>query len=254
MSLGHKSIAICYDQLDLKAKAQQLAEQLQCEFIDAPNKGFEFILHCSTEGLMLQNTAKLNQKPLRIDFTCGKALYRRMHGGGKNQPIAKAVGIKSNYRPRIIDATAGLGQDSFVLASLGCEVKLIERSPVIAALLQDALDRASYNTETAEIIARMHLHRADAESLIPQLPEADVIYLDPMFPDDKKSALAKKEMQILQTLLEKSEDKTLLPVALKYAKHRVVVKRPKTGAFLSEIKPSYQLIGSSNRFDIYVKP
>jgi 16S rRNA (guanine1516-N2)-methyltransferase len=247
-----KSIAICYDSPDFKLKAKQLAEQLECQLIEQSTPSFEFILHINSNGLSLEHSACSKQTPLYIDFNSGKSLYRRLHGGGKNQPIAKAIGIKSQFRPTVIDATAGLGQDSFVLASLGCEVNSIERSPVIGLLLQDALDRAAQDPQTQAITKNMHLHIGNAEQIIPQLAQADVIYLDPMFPDDKKSALAKKDMQILQAFLTKSDEDPLLETALHYAKSRVVVKRPKNGPYLNNQSPSFQMIGSSNRFDIYL--
>jgi 16S rRNA (guanine1516-N2)-methyltransferase len=251
MSGYHKSIGICYEGPDFKLKALELAQRLDCNIMERPDSTFEFILHLNSDGLSLEHTANPMQKPLYLDFTSGKALYRRLHGGGRSQPIAKALGVKSHYKPSIIDATAGLGQDSFVLASLGCEVQMIERSPVIGLLLQDALNRATQDPETAIITSRMHLHLANAEAIIPSLAKADVIYLDPMFPDENKTALAKKGMQILQALLEKTDDKALLTVALAHAK-RVVVKRPKNGPLLNDQIPSLQMIGSSNRFDIYL--
>ncbi|MDF2939646.1 MAG: hypothetical protein K0R66_288 [Gammaproteobacteria bacterium] len=246
-------MAICYDSANFKAQAEKLADELGLKLIEQADQNFDFILHCGENGLSLVHSKNPKQKPLLIDFTSGKNLYRRLHGGGKNQPIAKALGIKSGTRPTVIDATAGLGQDSFVLASLGCEVYMIERSPIVAALLQDALNRAAQDPETYAITQKVHLFNGSAESLIPSLAKADAIYLDPMFPDDKKTALAKKEMQILQALLEKTDDNNLFSIALGHAKHRVVVKRPKIGPFLNNQKPSLQMIGSSNRFDIYLK-
>src|SRR5690606_5526316 len=102
---------------------------------------------------------------------------------------------------KILDATAGWGRDSFILASLGFEVTMIERSPIVAVLLKDALKRAANN----EACKRMHLIQDDAVHYLQPLAEKnrpDVIYLDPMFPARKKSALVKKEMALLQTLLD----------------------------------------------------
>jgi 16S rRNA (guanine1516-N2)-methyltransferase len=66
-----------------------------------------------------------------IDFASAANTYRRLHGGGNGQPLARAIGLKTYGLPLVvIDATAGLGQDSFVLASLGCHVTMIERLQV----------------------------------------------------------------------------------------------------------------------------
>lgn len=251
MSPAHKSIGIYYDSEALEPQARFLAQKLQLPLCQDSQENLDFALLITSSGLMLQDCHQPKQKPLYIDFASGKTEYRRLHGGGKNQAIAKAVGIKSDYRPTVIDATAGLGQDSFVLASLGCNVSLIERSPIIASLLQDALNRAKDQPHTQEIISKMHLFNGEAKELISSLKKPDVIYLDPMFPDTNKTALAKKEMQILQALLEPSDESELLEIALNHAKNRVVVKRPKTGPFLDNLKPNLQLKGASNRFDIY---
>ncbi|WP_265575735.1 class I SAM-dependent methyltransferase [Chitinibacter fontanus] len=102
--------------------------------------------------------------PVFVDFVGGAAAHRRQFGGGRGQPVAKAVGIKSGYLPRVLDATAGLGRDGFVLASLGCEVTLIERTPVAYLLLKDGLSRAQQDTHVAEIANRMQLHFGDGRA------------------------------------------------------------------------------------------
>ena len=85
----------------------------------------------------------ISKKPLIVDFVSSSVNYRQNFGGGRKQDIAKAVGIKSGIRPNIIDATAGLGRDGFILASLGSHVTLIERSQIIHDLLADGMRRAS---------------------------------------------------------------------------------------------------------------
>ena len=109
--------------------------------------------------------------------------------------VARAVGIRGSVRPSVLDATAGLGRDAFVIAALGCEVTLLERQPVIAALLEDGLQRArAAGGEVAEIAERMQLLHCDAIAAMGdwQLPTPQVIHLDPMFPHRDKSALVKK--------------------------------------------------------------
>lgn len=189
------------------------------------------------------------------DFVGGAAKHRREHGGGKGQPVAKAVGLKGKDSLTVVDATAGLGRDAFVLASLGCVVTLVERSPVAAALLADALLRAAADPDTAPIAARMTLVHADAGQWLAALAEEqkpEVVYLDPMFPDTGKSAAAKKDMQAFQAVIGDDLDtEQLLAVAVSAAKKRVVVKRPRLGAPIAGVARSGELVGKSTRFDLY---
>jgi 16S rRNA (guanine1516-N2)-methyltransferase len=193
-------------------------------------------------------------KPIRVDFTSGSVDHRRKFGGGKGQLIAKAVGIKSGIYPCVLDATAGLGKDSFVLASLGCDVTMLERSPVIAALLKSGLSQASQSSEIADIVGRMHFIAEDAISWINGLEEnlPDVVYLDPMFPHREKSSLVKKEMRLFRPVVGDDGDAAaLLSAALSKAQYRVVVKRPRKAPAIDGPAPSYVLEGKSSRYDIY---
>ncbi|MGU5716343.1 class I SAM-dependent methyltransferase [Aeromonas taiwanensis] len=190
-----------------------------------------------------------------VDFVEGAVAHRRKFGGGRGQSIAKAVGLKSGAMPTVVDATAGLGRDAFVLASLGCKVTLIERSPVVAALLQDGLSRAALDPEIGPWVReRMQLRQGPAvETLLALAERPEVIYLDPMFPHKQKSALVKKEMRVFQSLVGADLDAdALLPAALRMADKRVVVKRPDYAGWLNEHKPSMAIETKSNRFDVYV--
>ncbi len=199
----------------------------------------------------------MNNPDLIIDFASNANHYRRLHGGGRGQPIARAIGLKTYGLPlNVIDATTGLGNDSFVLASLGCNVHMIERSPVIYQLLESALQNGLNDLSIAEIIARMHLHNGDAIHIMSQIAKdnsIDVVYLDPMFPERTKSALVKKEMRILKELVGDDIDADqLLNVARNVAKRRIVVKRPRSAPYLNNVKPHSEQIGKANRFDIYM--
>lgn len=201
----------------------------------------------------LQQTGPKAPGPVRASFVDGAVEHRRRFGGGKGQMIAKAVGLNKGVTPSVLDATAGLGRDAWVLASLGCEVQMLERSPVIAELLHFALDQA-HRSELADIAARLTLSCIDAHAFLAQQkgPCADVVYLDPMYPHRDKSAAVKKEMRVFQELIgEDSDAHTLLDLALACARHRVVVKRPARGETLSSRQPDYQLPGKSCRYDIY---
>ena len=191
-------------------------------------------------------------KPLCIDFLAGKLQHRRDYGGGLGQLIARAVGIKKLERPSVLDLTAGFGQDAFVLAYLGCDVTMVERSPIMAALLEDALTR--FYADAASDGIKLSLVQMDAIIYLQQLvTQPQVIYLDPMYPDTKNTALNKKEMQVLRDLVGDDVDAVeVFDLALQTATHRVVVKRPRHGELLGDHKPDVVFEGKSSRFDVYL--
>ena len=156
----------------------------------------------------------------------------------------------------VFDATAGLGKDSFILAALGCTVTLVERSPVLGALLQEGLEKARNNESVSDIINRMQLQIADAKNVLTALSNEyfpDVIYIDPMFPVQEKSALNKIEMRLIRELVGDDLDApALLEIALKRAKKRVVVKRPRYAKTLTDVEPSFVIAGKANRYDVYL--
>lgn len=216
----------------------------------------EFALQLDETGLQLQLLGPQAPGPVRVDFLEGGAAHRRQFGGGSGQMIAKAVGIQPGIRPSILDATAGLGRDAFVLATLGCDLVMIERQPLIAALLEDGLARARNDMEVRTIVERMHLRQGNAIELMIdwQAEPPQVIYLDPMFPHREKSALVKKEMRLFRPFVGDDLDAdTLLVQALALATHRVVVKRPRKAPAIAGAKPGYSLEGKSSRYDIYPK-
>lgn len=234
-------------------EARALAERWGLTYGEAP-----FQLQLTSEQLELINREEPRNGAVFVDFVGGAVGHRRRFGGGRGQPIAKAVGLKSGANPDVIDATGGLGRDAFVLASLGCKVTLIERSPVVAALLADGLNRAKEDAEIGSwVAARLCLIHANAVEWMNALDENDfpeVVYLDPMFPHRSKSALVKKEMRLLQQLIGIDPDaNTLLPSALRIAKKRVVVKRPDAAPYLAETEPTVSITSKKHRFDVYVK-
>lgn len=194
--------------------------------------------------------------PVRVDFTAGKSRHRRLYGGGKSQQIAKAVGVQGAIKPSVLDITAGLGEDAFVLASLGCQLQLVERHPVVRALLADGLQRLQADMDMAQLGKQLDLLTGDALSVLQNWQHKSVpqvIYLDPMFPHTGKSAQVKKAMALFRTLVGADTDADmLLQPALDLASHRVVVKRPRLAPHLAGQEPTYQLSGKANRYDIYV--
>jgi 16S rRNA (guanine1516-N2)-methyltransferase len=235
-------------------KAIRLARELSIPLIQESSQDDDLLLVCTETHLELQET-KEKTKPIYIDFLSAGIQYR-LKTGGRGELIARAIGIKGKYLPSVIDATAGLGRDAMVLAHLGCHVTMVERSPIIAALLQDGLDRAREVFRAKGIDLRLVC--ADAKHYLQQLLDAsielpEVIYLDPMFPERTKSALVKKEMRILKKLLGAEENtKALFQLALRCARKRVVVKRPPLAPTLSEEKPTIVYRGKTCRFDVYV--
>jgi len=193
---------------------------------------------------------------LSLDFLHGRVGFRRRREEGRKSPLGKAVGLHQFAEVSVVDATAGLGRDAFVLATLGCHVTLVERVPVIAALLDDALVRAFADAEVSPIVARMNLVVANAASFLAALAGnevPDVVYLDPMYPEREKSALVKKEMRFLRVLAGDDLDSTaLLAAALDKARKRVVVKRPRRAPPLLGPSPSHVIESENTRYDVYV--
>ena len=235
----------------LQARARALAETLGLGLDGAA----ELYLTVTPERLELREAGQATG-PVCADFTGGACAHRLRFGGGRGQAIARAVGLRGGANPHVLDATAGLGRDAFVLASLGCRVTLLERSPVVAALLEDGLRRAAGDPATADIVARMTLHRADARAWLAAAPAAecgDVVYLDPMFPPRGKTAQVKKEMRLFHALIGQDADSdALLACALGKAGRRVVVKRPRRAPALDGPAPTLAITGKSTRYDVYV--
>lgn len=189
-----------------------------------------------------------------VDFVTGAMAHRRRFGGGRGEAVAKAVGIKGGYLPDVVDATAGLGRDAFVLAALGCRVRMLERHPVVAALLEDGLQRGYQDAEIGPWLRdRLTLiYAASAQALGEITPQPDVVYLDPMYPHRQKSALVKKEMRVFQSLVGPDEDAdALLEPARRLAKKRIVVKRPDYAPPLAGVVTQAAVVTKSHRFDIY---
>ncbi|MDX1303926.1 class I SAM-dependent methyltransferase [Photobacterium sp.] len=220
-----------------------------------------FALVLTEQHLELRKRDEPKLGAVYVDLAGGAVAHRRKFGGGRGQAIAKAIGLKGGVMPRVLDATAGLGRDAFVLASLGCKVQMVERHPVVAALLDDGLARAKNDPEIGgwigERMALIHASSHDALLKLAQDPDfiaPDVVYLDPMYPHKKKSALVKKEMRVFQTLVGADDDAdSLFAPAMALATKRVVVKRPDYAGFLAQVKPSTAIETKKNRFDVYVK-
>jgi 16S rRNA (guanine1516-N2)-methyltransferase len=191
---------------------------------------------------------------LRVDFVSGAVAHRRRFGGGRGQALAKAMGLRAGKTPMIVDATAGLGRDSFLLASLGAQVVMIERSEKMHSLLVQGMDRAfKEGGEFREIIGRMTLLKGDAKDLLPEM-SSEAILLDPMHPPRKNSALVKRELRQVREIVGADDDAVdLVRVALKNARNRVVLKWPAKVDPIEGIRTcSHQIHGKSTRYDVFM--
>lgn len=232
-------LAIGYDQEALYDQACMLANQLQLPIDNrAPSR-----LQLTTERLELQVKGF---SPLYADFK--RSIWQKRRDAGKQQGLVRACKPKPGLK--IIDATAGWGRDAAILASFGAEIILLERNPIMAALLQDALARQD---EQSKKNLQLTVVGMDALQYLEQLESAEfphIIYLDPMHPARHKSALVKKELQILQQLIGSDEDAlALLTLARTKVKDKVVVKWPQSLAPL--LPPTSCVSGKTVRFDLY---
>lgn len=243
-------------QLVCEAAAKQAAFDRACQTLGLQHDPDAILALVQTEvRLELRKLDEPKLGAVAVDFVGGAMAHRRKFGGGRGEAVAKAVGIKQAYLPTVIDATAGLGRDAFVLAAIGCQVRLIERQPVVFALLQDGLQRGYQDPEIGDWLQqRLQLLPCHSLTALDPLNDcADVVYLDPMYPHKQKSALVKKEMRIFQHLVGADLDADqLLTPALQLARKRVVVKRPDYAPFLAEQKPHFSQTTKNHRFDVYM--
>ena len=191
---------------------------------------------------------------LVCDFTGGTVAHRFRFGGGRGQALPKAVGMKGGKTPAVVDATAGLGRDAFLLASLGAKVTLIERSPDMLRLLKEGLARArKAGGDVAEAVNRMTLLQGDARELLHTL-SPEVVLVDPMHPPRIKSALVKNEIRLIREIVGADEDSVeLMKVALATASRRVVLKWPLRAAPMEGIRrASHQIAGKTTRYDVFM--
>lgn len=201
----------------------------------------------TSSGLCLSD----GELSLSVDFA---EYMPRVRRGLSHELLVRAAKLKGTEHPTAFDMTAGLGTDSFLLAAAGFDVTMCELDPVIAALLADALKRGIADESLAAICSRMHLLQGDAiELLAQQSASLDVVYLDPMFPERKKSAAVKKKFQLLHQLERPcADEKEMLAAAVAARPRKIIVKRPAKGEYLAGKKPSYSLAGKAIRFDVLI--
>lgn len=246
--------------------ADALSETLKLPLFYSPqniSQEFDLLFVVTDTRMELRETGKRAAGPVYVDFISGPVAQRRISQGSRRQLIARAVGIRGKPLS-VIDATAGLGQDAFMLACLGCTVTAIERSPLLVALLNDGMERAKktrpLDTQLQSILKRIKLIEGDARDVLKQNADPhsedqypDVIYLDPMYPERGKSALSRKEMQICRKLVGDDADiDSLMTLAMEKAVKRVVVKRHPHTPPLAD-RPSLCFKGKKVRYDVYLR-
>jgi 16S rRNA (guanine1516-N2)-methyltransferase len=256
-------VVVAADGAALSGAAASLAQELGLRFVsrqasnEVPSTA-AYLLVVGVDRLQIQWLSRTAHvpSPFCVDFVSGRMGYRTRAGAAQHELLVRAVGGKPGDRPCVVDATGGFGRDALLLASVGCEVHLIERNPVVGALLADGLCRlAAHDGAVARLLT---LTRGEAAAVLQTLSKSgaipDVVYLDPMFPATGNSAAAKKEQQLLRDLaVELPQEEALFAAAWACAAKRVVVKRPRLGPAIAGQAPSFSLRGGSARFDVYCR-
>ena len=192
---------------------------------------------------------------LTIDFS-SKEIANRIDPKAKKCSVVQAVEGRNKNKLEILDTTAGLGRDSFTLAARGHSVMAIEKDTYIFLLLCDALNRAKHQAHISDIANNITFRNDDSSEYITACSDSfDCAYVDPMFPERKKSAKVKKDMQIMHNVAfnnDKNNNDILTNLTNEKIAKKIIVKRPINAEFLAKKKPSSQLKGKTNRFDIYL--
>ena len=240
----NNEIVVCLEKGGQKDMAEAFARRIGAEISEKPGPKLTILFHA--KGVSLTGYGLSYQG----DFE--NMLHRVTNGRLQHEMLIRAAKSDKPGR-KAIDATAGMGEDAFLLAAQGYEVTLFEQNPVIAVLLKDALRRAKKPPVLKDIASRMNLVQDNSvEGMSKLLDPVDVIYLDPMFPARQKSSLINKKLQLIQKLEPPcSEETDLFDAAISASPSKIIVKRPLKSEFLAGRKPSYTLNGKAIRYDCY---
>lgn len=240
----NNEIVVCFEKGGQKDMAEVFARRIGAEISEKPGPKLTILFHA--KGVSLTGYGLSYQG----DFE--NMLHRVSNGRLQHEMLVRAAKSDKPGR-KAIDATAGMGEDAFLLAAQGYEVTLFEQNPVIAVLLKDALRRAKKHPVLKDIASRMNLVQDNSvEGMSKLLDPVDVIYLDPMFPARQKSSLINKKLQLIQKLEPPcSEETDLFDAAISASPSKIIVKRPLKSEFLAGRKPSYTLNGKAIRYDCY---
>lgn len=252
-----KSVMVCASVASKERAARAWALRVGLLYRDNDTLSCDYLIVFEENRIGIATPSLPRTNTFYLDFTSGSLAFRAKSASKQNELLAKAVGLKGRPTLRVLDATAGLGRDAYILATLGAHVTLIERSPILALLLQDAMSHISER----EVQNRLQFVQSDAITWLTQQSNSgsfpyDVICLDPMFPERVKSAAVKKEMLILRDLVGQDLDAdALFAAAFACPVSRIVVKRPIHAPMLgAKCEPTFSLKGRANRFDVYIKP
>ncbi len=238
---------------DALPRAQALARRWEVPLLARPDET-GVVLEVGAQALALHLTGPNAPGPLRIDFTSG-AMRQRLRTSGRRSLIGRALGFNRRPPALVVDATAGLGQDGFVIAALGARVVMIERVTPLFLLLEDALARAARHADTAPIADRIELVHGDARDWLAAAGERpDAVHLDPMYPKRSRHALSAKGMQLAQHLAGDDADAPALLEAARSRAPRVAVKRPNRAGPLGGVEPQARVEGRKTRYDLYLQP
>jgi 16S rRNA (guanine1516-N2)-methyltransferase len=200
-------------------------------------------LNSNSNGLILLD----KQSAISIDWNT-QEWKQRAKGERGADPLVKLS--LASQGASVLDLTAGWGRDAMVMAHAGAHVMMLEQHPYLAALLSQAHQHLADCSIQQRTLVKWIEAKDYLRALMPsELP--DVIYFDPMHPARQKSALVKKNLQILQDLVQPNMDVTeCIELALQSCKKRVIVKWPQKLKPL--IAPNYSINGKTIRFDVYL--
>ena len=232
------NIVVCKGEGALENQAEEIAQNLGLALVTEP--GSELALLIDKEGVTLMGYG------LSFRGNFENMLRRVTNGRIQHEMIARLVKTKEE-NPTVIDATAGMGEDSILLAACGYKVTMFEQNPVIAELLKDAMRRAKNHPELGPLMERMTLIQGNSIEI------NDIIFLDPMFPARQKSGLINKKLQLIQKLEQPClQEEELLDAAIKAKPKKIIIKRPLKGSNLAGRRPSYSIKGKAIRYDCIV--
>ncbi|MAG33551.1 MAG: 16S rRNA methyltransferase [Deltaproteobacteria bacterium] len=213
-----------------------------------------FVLGVRDGALDLRPPGEAGRPGIRADFPPDRGhRSARRHTSGAANLLVRAFGRRVD---RIFDLTAGLGADAYRLAGAGYRVQAVERHPAVFALLASGWARAcEQGAVPAEVASRLEFVSGEAESALRKLAGADLgVYLDPMYPPPRRrSALPKREIQVLRQLVGLQDGVDRLIDLARARAARVVVKRPHHAEPLAS-GVSFELESKLVRFDVYVNP
>lgn len=149
-------------------------------------------------ALELRLSSDIPGRGVSVDFSSFRAV------GLAHHPLVRAVGRDTHA---VIDATAGLGHDAWLLAARGLRVLAIERCEAVRTILADGLRRASHHPSLADTASRITLVEGDSIAVLRDCTarataagDARIaIFLDPMYPEfHRGSALPPRDIRLVR--------------------------------------------------------